>query len=83
MRRIYDSKHQEREIKVGAFVHLKLQPYRELAVATRKTWKLPARFYGPTEALERIGNVAYELKLPLASKIHPRFSCFNAKRKGW
>lgn len=53
-------------------MYLKLQPCRELAVATRKTLKLPARFYGPSEvSSERIGNGAYELKLPLASKIHP------------
>ncbi|KAJ0009668.1 hypothetical protein Pint_33582 [Pistacia integerrima] len=56
MKKVYDSKHREREFQVGDQVYLKLQPYRQLTVAARKNLKLSARFYSPYEVLERIVN---------------------------
>ncbi|XP_042032226.1 uncharacterized protein LOC121778901 [Salvia splendens] len=61
------------EFKVGDLVLLKLQPYRQHSVARPRSAKLARRYYGPFEVLERIGPVAYRLRLPEGSRIHNVF----------
>lgn len=60
-------------------VFLHLQPYRQSTLKRSGAEKLKPRFYGPYRVLRRIGEVAYELELPLESKIHNVFhvSCLN------
>lgn len=49
----------DKEYKVGEYVYLKLQPYRQVSVAVRRNLKLTARYYRPFKITERIGKVAY------------------------
>ncbi|KAL6177033.1 hypothetical protein ACLB2K_053665 [Fragaria x ananassa] len=77
----YDKKHVEREFQIGDWVYVKLQPYKQQSVAKRKSHKLSTRYYDPFEVEERIETVAYKLKLPAATKIHPTFYVSLLKKK--
>lgn len=52
---------------------LKLQPYVQTSVAARAHHKLSSRHFWPYEIESRIGLVAYRLKLPATSTVHPVF----------
>jgi len=81
MKQIADNKRTEREFEEGDWVFLKLQPYRQNSVVVRKDLKLNPRYYGPFQINKRIGMVAYELKLPEGSLIHPVFRVSLLKKK--
>lgn len=66
-----DQHRSEHVFAVGDLVYLKLQPYIQSSVAPRANAKLSFRFYGPFKVLERVGQVAYRLDLPLHCRIHP------------
>lgn len=68
-----DKRRRDIQFEVGELVLVKLQPYRKHSIALRKTQKLSMRYFGPFEVLEKIGNVAYKLKLPDTARIHPVF----------
>lgn len=76
-----DSRRSERTFEAREWVFLKLQPYRQSSVAVWKNLKLLAKFYGPYQIVRKMGKVAYELKLPQNSKIHPIFHVSQLKKK--
>ena len=73
MRNQANKHRKERHFVVGDFVFLKLKQNRQHFVMNRVQSKLNAKYYGPFEVVEKIGEVAYRLKLPPSSKIHPVF----------
>ena len=81
MKRQSDLHRTERVFQVGDWVYLRLQPYKQQSLVVKGFNKLSPRFFGPYKVLERIGEVAYKLDLPLDSAIHPVFlvSCLKAK----
>lgn len=68
-----DKNRSERSFAVGDFVWLKLQPYVQSSVVARSNYKLSFRYFGPYQIESRIGSVAYRLKLPPNSSVHPVF----------
>ncbi|XP_077231513.1 uncharacterized protein LOC143864475 [Tasmannia lanceolata] len=57
----------------GDWALLKLQPYRQVTVGHKPNHKPGKKFFGPFQILNKVGLVAYKLKLPEGSQIHPVF----------
>jgi hypothetical protein len=70
----------ERTFDIGEFVYLKLQPYVQTSVSSRSSNKLSFKFFGPYEILDKIGNVAYKLKLSASSTVHFVFHVSQLKK---
>ncbi|GKA03186.1 putative reverse transcriptase domain-containing protein, partial [Tanacetum coccineum] len=68
------------EFSVGDHVLLKVSPWKGV-VRFRKKGKLAPRFVGPFEITERIGPVAYRLRLPEElNGVHDTFHVSNLKK---
>ncbi|XP_071932996.1 uncharacterized protein [Coffea arabica] len=73
IKQLADRNRTERSFEVGDWVYLKLQPYRQTSIALRKKLKLAAKHYRPYQIELKLGPVAYKLKLPEGSTVHPVF----------
>ncbi|MCI13118.1 hypothetical protein A2U01_0034232, partial [Trifolium medium] len=73
MRNQADKKRTDRSFVCGEWVFVKLRAHRQQSVVTRINAKLAAKYYGPYPIIEKIGAVAYRLKLPTGSRVHPVF----------
>ncbi|VFQ76756.1 unnamed protein product [Cuscuta campestris] len=59
--------------QVGDQVLHKIQQYRQHSLVRPRSSKLARHYYGPFEVIERIGPVAYRLRLPDRCRIHDVF----------
>ncbi|GKC60993.1 hypothetical protein Tco_1088591 [Tanacetum coccineum] len=75
-----DKRRKPLEFEVGDRVLLKVSPWKGV-VCFRKKGKLAPRYVGPFEILERIGLVAYRLRLlEELSSVHDTFHVSNLKK---
>ncbi|XP_076909960.1 uncharacterized protein LOC143567414 [Bidens hawaiensis] len=75
-----DKQRKPLEFNVGDRVLLKVSPWKGV-VRFGKKGKLSPRFVGPFEILDRVGHVAYKLKLPSELlNVHPVFHVSNLKK---
>jgi hypothetical protein len=69
----YDGRHREVEYAVGDWVWLRLLHRSTQSLDPRAKRKLGPRYAGPLAILERIGQLAYHLQLPVGARIHNVF----------
>ena len=73
-------RHKPLEFKVGDRVLLKAAPWKGV-IKFGKRGKLNPHYIGPFEILEKVGLVAYKLKLPQElNKFHDTFDVCNLKK---
>ncbi|PKA61698.1 putative mitochondrial protein [Apostasia shenzhenica] len=80
MRQLANRKRSECTLEVTDWVYVKLKPYRQDSIAHRVSHKLSPRYFSPFQVIEKIGSVAYKLKLPEGSKIHAVFHISMLKK---
>lgn len=79
MKLFADQHRTEKELAIGDYVYVKLQPYRQNSVVLRSNQKLAPKYFGPYKIVDKCGAVAYQLDLPKSSQVHPVFHVSQLK----
>lgn len=72
-KRYYDANHRDLEFVVGDWVWLRLLHRQVASLVAHPNIKLGPRYAGPFQVTQRVGTVAYRLRLPEGVKIHDVF----------
>ncbi|OIT40314.1 putative mitochondrial protein [Nicotiana attenuata] len=70
----------DKSFKVGDWIFVKLQPYRQSTFAVSPYNKLASRYFGPYPIVERVGVVAYKILLPPEKALMPISEAILARR---
>ncbi|XP_068644732.1 uncharacterized protein [Aristolochia californica] len=69
----YNKSHRDVSYAVGDYVWLRLWQYRQHSLTGTSRHKLSPKYFGPFAIIRRVGQVAYQLKLPDTAKLHDVF----------
>ena len=70
----------ERQFQVNELVYLRLHLYKKRTIKGKGSEKIKPIFYGPYKVIQKVGEVLYQLELPMGSKIHNVFHVYCIKK---